>query len=89
MVQILQWDARLFRESHPANSDHASDIAFTATEPASFHLHSSNQVDFLPGLSLTARPPCAIDPLPALRDIVPTGFCSPPCIDANANESVL
>jgi hypothetical protein len=40
-------------------------------------------------LNLIARPPCAIAPLPVLRDMVQVGFVSTPWNDANANESVL
>jgi hypothetical protein len=52
-------------------------------------LPSPYQPFFLLGLGLIARPPCAIDPLPALRDMVQVGFVSAPWYDANANESVL
>jgi hypothetical protein len=52
-------------------------------------LPSPHQPFFLLGLNLIARPPCAIDPLPALRDMVHVGLVSAPWYDANANESVL
>jgi hypothetical protein len=49
----------------------------------------SHQPAFLLVLNLIARPPCAIAPLPVLRDMVQVGFVSTPWNDANANESVL
>lgn len=52
-------------------------------------LSHAHQPVFLLVLNLIARPPCAIAPLPVLRDMVQVGFGSAPWKDANANESVL
>jgi hypothetical protein len=49
----------------------------------------AHQTFLLLVLNLIARPPCAIAPLPVLRDMVQVGFDSDPWKDANANESVL
>ena len=54
-----------------------------------FPLSHTRQPFFLLVLNLIARPPCAIAPLPVLRDMVQVGFDSAPWNDANANEFVL
>jgi hypothetical protein len=70
---------------------HVSSVKPTQSSLSNPLLPSSraHQPAFLLVLNLIARPPCAIAPLPVLRDIVQVGFVSTPWNDANANESVL